>query len=185
MIVHKLLAIIVAAVALNTDAFPGSEAVTEVRVAAAGGETEIVVVAEGDIQVSDFLLDEPTRLILDLRGARHALPRYAYEEIGRGGVIRMRTSQFLEDVVRLVIDLTFAPTYTVSVNRGVVRVWSQASTKRFPSALVIPTLRQMGFEKTMTRTMTSPTPLRNWNSLTKRAFKVNTDTEIPKEGMLN
>ncbi len=122
MIVHRLLAIILAAVTLNTDAPPSSEAVTEVRIAAASGETEIVIVADGDIQVSDFLLDEPTRLILDLRGAHHALPRYAYEEIGRGGVIRMRTSQFLDDVVRLVIDLTFAPTYTVSVNRGVVTV---------------------------------------------------------------
>ncbi|MEE8594711.1 MAG: secretin N-terminal domain-containing protein [Gemmatimonadota bacterium] len=122
MIVQKLLAIILAAVTLNTDARPSSEAVTEVRIAAAGGETEIVIIAEGDIQVSDFLLDEPTRLILDLRGAHHALPRYAYEEIGRGGVIRMRTSQFLDDVVRFVIDLTFAPTYTVSVSRGVVTV---------------------------------------------------------------
>ena len=34
----------------------------------------------------------------------------------------MRTSQFLDDVVRFVIDLTFAPTYTVSVSRGVVTV---------------------------------------------------------------
>jgi type IV pilus assembly protein PilQ len=122
MIVQKLLAIILAAVTLNTDALPSSEAVTEVRIAAAGGQTEIVIIAEGDIQVSDFLLDQPTRLILDLRGAHHALPRYAYEEIGRGGVIRMRTSQFLDDVVRFVIDLTFAPTYTVSVSRGVVTV---------------------------------------------------------------
>lgn len=122
MIVQKLLAIILAAVTLNTDALPSSEAVTEVRIAAAGGETEIVIIAEGDIQVSDFLLDEPTRLVLDLRGARHALPRYAYEEIGRGGVIRMRTSQFLDDVVRFVIDLTYAPTYTVSVSGGVVTV---------------------------------------------------------------
>ncbi len=122
MIVQKLLAIILAAVTLNTDALPSSEAVTEVRIAAAGGQTEIVIIAEGDIQVSDFLLDQPTRLILDLRGAHHALPRYAYEAIGRGGVIRMRTSQFLDDVVRFVIDLTFAPTYTVSVSRGVVTV---------------------------------------------------------------
>jgi type IV pilus assembly protein PilQ len=122
MIVQKLLAIILAAVTLNTDALPSSEAVTEVRIAAASGETEIVIIADGNVQVSDFLLDEPTRLILDLRGAHHALPRYAYEEIGRGGVIRMRTSQFLDDVVRFVIDLTFAPTYTVSVSRGVVTV---------------------------------------------------------------
>ncbi|UCG75069.1 MAG: AMIN domain-containing protein [Gemmatimonadota bacterium] len=122
MIFQQLLATILAAVSLSADSTPGSEAVTEIKIAAVGRETEIVVIAEGEIEVSDFLLDEPTRLILDLRGARHALPRYAYEEIGRGGVIRLRSSQFLEDVVRLVIDLTFAPTYSVDANRGTVTV---------------------------------------------------------------
>jgi type IV pilus assembly protein PilQ len=122
MIFQQLLATILAAVSLSADSTPGSEAVTEIKIAAVGRETEIVVIAEGEIEVSDFLLDEPTRLILDLRGARHALPRYAYEEIGRGGVIRLRSSQFLEDVVRLVIDLTFAPTYSVDASRGTVTV---------------------------------------------------------------
>ena len=122
MIFQQLLAAILAAVSLSANSMPDSEAVTEIKIAAVGRETEIVVIAEGEIEVSDFLLDEPTRLILDLRGARHALPRYAYEEIGRGGVIRLRSSQFLEDVVRLVIDLTFAPTYSVDASRGTVTV---------------------------------------------------------------
>ena len=122
MIVQKLLAIILTAAAWTSPGPPASEPVTEIQIAAVGGQTEIVIIAEGAIEVSDFLLDEPTRLILDLRGAHHALPRFAYEEIGRGGVIRLRTSQFLDDVVRLVIDLAFAPIYSVDVEGGTVRV---------------------------------------------------------------
>ncbi len=122
MIVQKLLALILATVALSGGGPPDAEPVTEIKIAAVDGETEIVIVAEGEIEVSDFLLDEPTRLILDLRGARHALPRYTYEEIGRGGVIRLRSSQFLDDVVRLVIELTFAPVYSIDVRAGVVTV---------------------------------------------------------------
>ena len=122
MIVQKLLAIILAAVTWAGDGPAETEPITEIQIAAVSGQTEIVVIAEGEIEVSDFLLDEPTRLILDLRGARHALPRFSYEEIGRGGVIRLRTSQFLDDVVRLVIDLAFAPIYSVDVDGGVVRV---------------------------------------------------------------
>lgn len=101
---------------------PGAEALTEIKIAAAGAETEILMIVEGEVESSDFLLNDPDRLIVDLRGAHHALPRYAYEEIGRGGVVRLRTSQFLDDVVRLVFDLTFAPVYTVDVDGGVVRV---------------------------------------------------------------
>ncbi len=101
---------------------PSAEALTEIKIAAVGVETEISIIVEGKVESSEFLLRDPNRLIVDLRGAHHALPRYAYEEIGRGGVVRLRTSQFLDDVVRLVFDLTFAPVYTVDVDGGVVRV---------------------------------------------------------------
>ena len=102
---------------------PSAEALTEIKIAAVGVETEISIIVEGKVESSEFLLRDPNRLIVDLRGAHHALPRYAYEEIGRGGVVRLRTSQFLDDVVRLVFDLTFAPVYTVDVDGGVVRVY--------------------------------------------------------------
>lgn len=85
---------------------PVGGAVTEVRIVPSGDQTEIVVVADGNVSEDHFLLSDPTRLILDVRGARHQLPRYSYEAIGRGGVVRMRSSQFRSDVVRLVFDLT-------------------------------------------------------------------------------
>lgn len=87
--------------------------VVEVRIVPTGMDTEIMVRAEGAVTHSEFSLANPTRLVLNIEGARHALPRWSYEEIARGGVIRLRSSQFRDDVVRLVFDLTVADGYEV------------------------------------------------------------------------
>ncbi|MCG8466953.1 MAG: AMIN domain-containing protein [Gemmatimonadetes bacterium] len=94
----------------------------EVQIAPAGAETEITVVVGGDITPHHFMLADPPRLILDVEGATHDLERHSYEAIGRGGVIRMRTSQFRPDVVRLVFDLTRELEYAVEKAQGKVRV---------------------------------------------------------------
>lgn len=119
-----------------TDAPDGE--VDEVRIASAGTETEITVVTEGAVEVRDFLLEEPPRLIVDLEGARHAMTRHAFEGIGRGGVVRLRSSQFRDDVVRLVFDLSRPVDYEVEQDGSGIRVtfanpgqsftaWSSAS----------------------------------------------------------
>ena len=97
--------------------------VTELRVAAAAaGYTEVIVRTSAEVGYSDFLLTEPARLIIDLKGARHALPRDNFEDIDRGGVIRMRTSQFRDDVVRIVVELTEATGYTLTRQANEIRV---------------------------------------------------------------
>lgn len=115
---------------LSAWAWVGSSAVTgavnEVVIAPAGEDTEIRVLYEGEVDVSDFLLEEPARLILDVQGAAHALPRHTYEGIGRGGVVRIRSSQFREEVVRLVFDLTGESPYRVEREEGAVFI-------RFPN----------------------------------------------------
>jgi type IV pilus assembly protein PilQ len=97
--------------------------VREVQITPAGAETQIsVVVGSTDVSVHHFMLAEPPRLILDVEGANHALSRHSYEAIGRGGVIRMRSSQFRPDVVRLVFDLTRDLDYDVTQSNGNVQV---------------------------------------------------------------
>lgn len=88
-------------------------AVQEVRISAAGDETEIAVLAGEDVEVRDFLLEDPARLVLDLEGTSHALPRNVFEGIGRGGVVQLRTSQFRDGVVRLVFELVERNTYRI------------------------------------------------------------------------
>lgn len=92
--------------------------VQEVRVVPAGGDTEIVVYADPSIEAREFLLSDPSRLIVDLYGASVGELRGSYDDIGRGGVLRLRTSQFRPDVVRLVFDLTGLPTYEARSSEG-------------------------------------------------------------------
>jgi type IV pilus assembly protein PilQ len=100
----------------------GPGAIREVRIVPAGAETEIVVVTSGAIEVRDFTLAEPPRLVLDLAGVDSGLPRESYDAIGRGGVMRLRSSWFRSGVLRLVFDLAEVPDYQKSVGADEVRV---------------------------------------------------------------
>ena len=77
------------------------------------------------------------------------------------------------------------PALAVKITRMVEKVSSLEFTKRHPSALVGFTFRQMGFEKTLTRTMTLVPPLSNSNSLHKQAFKVSIDTGTRYEAIFD
>jgi type IV pilus secretin PilQ/predicted competence protein len=85
--------------------------VQEVRISPSGDETEIAVIKNGDVEIRDFILRDPARLILDVHGAVNELPEGTFEGIGRGGVVRLRSSQFRDDVVRLVFDLARPAVY--------------------------------------------------------------------------
>ena len=87
--------------------------VVEIRIVPTGDDTQIMVRTEGLVTHSEFSLSNPTRLVVNIEGSRHALSRWSYEEIARGGVIRLRSSQFRDDVVRLVFDLTVEDGYEV------------------------------------------------------------------------
>jgi type IV pilus assembly protein PilQ len=116
MMLHTLFLILAAA---------GSDdpvSVTELRVEPAAGYTEVVVRTSGEVAYSDFLLTDPARLIVDLKGARHALPRDNFENIDRGGVLRVRTSQFRDDVVRIVVELLEPTSYTLTRQGNEIRV---------------------------------------------------------------
>lgn len=138
---------IVAAVLVAFPAVIGPDEVREVRIQPAGDDTEIVILTGEDVEPREFLLSDPTRLIVDLYGAQATGLRGSYEGIGRGGIIQMRTSQFRPDVVRLVFQLTGMPEYTTDASTGrfIVRFanpggsftpWSSAMVDGMPLAMV-------------------------------------------------
>jgi type IV pilus assembly protein PilQ len=117
---------------------PGSGEVTAVSLAPAAGKTEIVVAVRGTVDVRDFLLSSPDRLVLDLVGATlGSTSASLYDGVKRGKVVNLRYSQFRPDVVRLVVDLDGPQAYKVDRSSGAVRVtfdsgegfqaWSSAS----------------------------------------------------------
>ncbi|MBI4520435.1 MAG: AMIN domain-containing protein [Gemmatimonadetes bacterium] len=100
----------------------GAGPVTGVSIESIADRTEVVIAVDGAVTVRDFMLTEPHRLVIDLSGARHALPGDAYGPVERGGVLALRSSQFTPDVVRLVFELEQPVGYTLIQSEGEVRV---------------------------------------------------------------
>jgi type IV pilus assembly protein PilQ len=118
--------------------------VRAVSVRAASGKVEVVIDLQGAVEVRDFTLNGPARLVLDLVGARLAAPATLYDGQNRGGVRNIRYAQFKPDVVRVVIDLDVLKDYQVERGAGQVRVrigtertafatWSSRLTPPTPS----------------------------------------------------
>lgn len=96
--------------------------VTGLSVEPAPERTEVVISLEGQAEFRDFTMEGPSRLVIDLLGARHALPLENFLDINRGGVRSIRTSQYSADIVRLVIDLDAVVGYQILQGDGQLRV---------------------------------------------------------------
>ena len=101
---------------------PATELVTGVSVLPNRNRTEILVSVDGSVSYRAFSLEAPARIVVDLMNASHALSREDFLDINRGGVSSVRTSQYSEDIVRIVVDLDGMTEYTVEASRGAVRI---------------------------------------------------------------
>ena len=98
-----------------------------VSVLAGPGRAEVVVDARGSVEVTDFVLSNPARLVLDLAGARLVGPSLQYDGVSRAGIRNVRYSQFRPDVVRVVIELDQTRDYQMVQGDNEVRVTFAAS----------------------------------------------------------
>jgi type IV pilus assembly protein PilQ len=102
---------------------PGSGEVTAVSLTPAAGKAEVVVTVQGAVEVRDFMLNTPDRLVLDVVGAHlNQTAATVYDGVNRGGVTNLRYSQFRPDVVRIVLDLDGPKTYQIDKSTGAIRV---------------------------------------------------------------
>lgn len=119
--------------------------VTNVSVLPGSERTDLVISVDGNVDVRHFTMEGPSRLIVDLKGSKHALPAQNFPNIDRGGVRAIRTSQYSEDVVRVVVELEETVGYQVTEGDGYVRVslenpegsfepWTSAAADGTPSA---------------------------------------------------
>ena len=100
----------------------GDGEVRAVSVLPAARSVEVVIDLQGAVEVQDFTLASPARLVIDLQGARLAAPAVLYDGQNRGGVKNIRYAQFRPGVVRVVIDLDVLKDYQVERRAGQVRV---------------------------------------------------------------
>lgn len=122
--------------------------VTGLSIQPAPERTEVVISMEGQAEYRDFTMEGPNRLVVDLMDARHALPQQNFLDIQRGGVRSIRTSQYSENIVRVVIELDQLVGYQMLPGDGELRVvlenpgetfapWSAGSG---PSAAAVPAI---------------------------------------------
>jgi type IV pilus secretin PilQ/predicted competence protein len=100
----------------------GGGAVTGISIHPTADHAEVIIAVDGDVTYRDFTLQAPNRLVLDLMGTTHDLPRNDFLGINRGGVLAVRTSQYSEDVVRVVLELEEIRPYQIVRGTGYIRI---------------------------------------------------------------
>jgi len=96
--------------------------VTGVSVQPAPGRAEVVIAVRGAVEVKDFVLRNPDRLVLDVSGAQLSAANVRYDGVVRGGVRNIRYSQYQPDVVRVVVDFDALKDYSVDRDGEAIRV---------------------------------------------------------------
>ena len=104
--------------------FLPSSAVTvhSLSVVPSSGKAEVVIGVNAAVDVQDFTLDAPARVVVDLKGATLDMSRHTYDKAWRGGITNIRYSQFRPGIVRVVIELDAKHPYEVKRSDREVRI---------------------------------------------------------------
>ncbi|HMS01674.1 MAG TPA: AMIN domain-containing protein [Gemmatimonadaceae bacterium] len=112
-----------ARVAVASTAPAAATNVTGVSLLAGADGAELVVGLDAaGATVRDFTLANPSRIVLDVIGARLAVKPRAYDRAARGVIRDVRVAQFATDTVRVVIELARRQRYDVRQVGGEVRL---------------------------------------------------------------
>lgn len=103
-------------------AAPADPDVTAISVLSTPGSALVVIDVNGAVNVSDFTLENPARLVVDVEGASLRAPGTFYDGVNRGGIVDIRYSQFRSDVVRIVLELEQLRNYQLEYRDNAIRV---------------------------------------------------------------
>ncbi|HXT18470.1 MAG TPA: AMIN domain-containing protein [Gemmatimonadaceae bacterium] len=118
-----------AAAALST---PNDATVVSLSVVPAAGRADVVVRVDGSVTLKHFTLSKPDKIVVDLTGATLGLPAGdSYDGVARGGITRVRYSQFTKTVVRIVLTLDAPHAYDVTQEDGEVHVRVDGAAEKF------------------------------------------------------
>jgi type IV pilus assembly protein PilQ len=101
---------------------PTSGEVTSVSVVPTPGRAEVVVNIRGAVDVEDFVLSDPARLVVDVKNARLQRGGTSYDGVNRAGILNVRLGQYQPSVVRIVIELAELKDYTVDQSGDAIRI---------------------------------------------------------------
>jgi type IV pilus assembly protein PilQ len=100
----------------------GVNAVTAVSIVPSSGRAEVVVALSGPVEVQDFVLTSPNRVVIDLSGARLNMPPHMYDKVSRAGITNVRIAQYKPNVVRLVLELDSSREYEITRHDNEIRI---------------------------------------------------------------
>lgn len=109
---------------LSTTVSGHASRIQSVRLDRESGSTNFVISKMGAVEVEDFMMEDPPRLVLDFVGAEHGLDDNTFDGDG-SFVTRVRSSQFTNEpdqITRLVFDLEREVSYRVSTEEDAVTV---------------------------------------------------------------
>jgi type IV pilus assembly protein PilQ len=113
--VRLLRAVLLAAVTtiLCAPASAQPAALTSISLRPGTGGAELTIALSGWAAFTDWGLEDPARVVLDIEGARHLLAQSRYV-VDRGGVAAVHAIQLAPDVVRIVVELERNSPYETS-----------------------------------------------------------------------
>lgn len=99
---------------------------------AGGARADVVIRIDGAITLKHFTMTNPDKIVVDLTGATLGVPGGdSYDGVARGGITRVRYSQFTKSTVRIVLTLDAPHTYNVVQNDGEVRISVDGAKGKF------------------------------------------------------
>jgi len=111
---------------------PNDATVISLSVVPRTGRADVNVRVDGSVSFKHFTLSKPDKIVVDFAGASLGIPDGdAYDGVSRGGITRIRYSQFTRTVVRVVVTMDAAHPYTVTNDNGVVRISVDGATSGF------------------------------------------------------
>lgn len=124
---------------LSTIASGDASKISSLRIEPHSGSSSYVISKSGALDVQDFIMADPPRLVLDFLGAQHDLAQTQFDGDGKF-VKSVRSSQFTnepEQITRIVFDLHSDVDYKVSneVNTVTVNFYSKNAAKQPPKTM--------------------------------------------------
>jgi type IV pilus assembly protein PilQ len=102
---------------------PPEATVTSLQLIPTAGRADVVIHVDGTVTYKHFTLSSPDKIVVDLTGATLGLPQGdSYDDVPRGGITRIRYSQFTKTVVRVVLTLDAVHAYDVTQSGDEVRI---------------------------------------------------------------
>ncbi len=124
-----LLALFAASVA-HAEAAPALE-VRSISVVPGAAGPEVVIAVDDGVEIEDFTLASPHRVVIDFKGAILTIPTNFYDKVNRGGVTNVRAAQYAPGTVRVVIELDAVRPHRLARKANELRVAISGSTVAF------------------------------------------------------